>query len=187
MANDCSGTVRVVAKSKETLDRLVKIMNYEDDEFFVSRCRGFEANGDAVEDDGFFVQDFSVDGAWNCARFFETDENEKELIVTGYEKNERGSSDFDKPIYGTAHLTNLVELAKKLGFGLELWSVEPGVGFTEHITLDHDGEYYCETGDYSAEYPLGEDGEPDEDAEPEEDYGFEDWGEHEMCSEEIYG
>ncbi len=187
MANDCSGTVRVVAKSKETLDRLAKIMTYEDKEYFVSRCRNFEANGEAFEEDGFFVQDFSVDGAWNCARFFETDENEKELLVKGYEKKADGLLDFEKPIYGTAHLTNLVELAKKLGFGMELWSVEPGVGFSEHITLDHEGEYYYETGDYSAEYPLGEDGEPDEDAEPDEDYGFEDWGVHNEYPEEIYG
>lgn len=33
MANDCCGNLRVVAKNKETLNRIFKILNCEDPEF----------------------------------------------------------------------------------------------------------------------------------------------------------
>lgn len=186
MANECSGVCRVAAKDRGTLDRLVKIMNYDDGEFFVSRCRGFEATDEAREEEGLFVQQFYVNGAWNCARFFETDEDEKNLLCVGYEKDENGRKDFDRPIFGTAHLTNLVKLAEKLGFGIEMWTCEPGCGFSEHLTVDHEGNYNREVEDYTATYPNGEDGEPDYDSDPDEDYGFEDWGDF-ANADEIYG
>lgn len=186
MANECSGVCRVAAKNKRTLDRLVKIMNYEDDEFFVSRCRQFEADGIGRKKNGLFVKNFFVTGANNCAGFFETDEDEKNLICVGYEKDAYGRRDFSRPIYGTAHLTNLVNLAEKLGFGIEMWTCEPGCGFSEHLTVDHEGNYNREVEDYTATYPNGEDGEPDYDSDPAEDYGFEDWGDF-ANADEIYG
>lgn len=188
MANESSGVCRVAAKDKSVFGRLVKIMNYKDDEFFVSRCRGFRASGDCRidEESGLFVQDFLVSAAWNCGRLFDTDEKRDELIVLGYEKDENGHEDFERPVYGTAYLTNLAEIAKRLDFGMELWAAEFGTELSEHITLDHDGEWCCEVGDASLEYPDGEDGEPDYDAEPEEVYGDECYGDF-MDADEIYG
>ena len=37
MANDCCGTMRVVAKNKRAIDRFERIMQYKDDEFFCYR------------------------------------------------------------------------------------------------------------------------------------------------------
>lgn len=167
MANDCSGTCRVVAKSREAVERLERIMNYRDAEFCVSRCREFRPLGKIEEHDGLFRRDFAVDGCWNCERFFSTDEDKANLV-------------------GTAYLTNLPNLAKVLDFGCELWSTEPGCGFMEHITLNRYGEYGCEVGDYSETYPDGEDGEPDYDAEPEENYELDGYGEFAEDTE-IYG
>lgn len=187
MANICSGTCRIVARDKATIERVERIMKYDDGEFFVGRCYRFDrTDGKGVVDDGgFFRADFDVDGAWNCEGLFTDEENKGELVVVGYEKTPQGV-DLDRPIHGTSHRTGLIDLAKRLGFGIELWSCEPGMEFTEHITLDHTGVYSCEVGDYTADYPDGEDGEPDYDAEPDEDFGFDDYGEF-MDDGEIYG
>ena len=186
MANDCCGTMRVVAKSKDTLARLVKIMTYKDDEYFVSRVRGFSELTKPFEKDGLWIQDFEVDGAWDCERFFSTTENKNELVIIGYEKDENGETDGDKPIYGTAHLTNLVKLTEALGFGCELFSEEPNCGFCEHILCNHLGECNVETDDLDVKYPLDEDGNEDDTAEPEMVYGIDGFYEYSYPNE-IYG
>lgn len=186
MANDCYGTMRVVAKSKETLARLEKIMTYKDDEYFVSRVRGFSECGKPFENDGLWVQDYEVDGAWDCEQFFSTAENKDELAVVGYEKGDDGREDWDRPIHGTAHLTNLVKLTEALDFGCELFSEEPNCGFCEHILCNHLGECRVETDDLDVKYPLDEDGNEDDTAEPEIVYGIEGFNEFSYPNE-IYG
>lgn len=186
MANDAFGTMRVVAKDKATLERLENIMNYKDSEFFVYRVRAFARLGDGFQKDGLFAQDYEVDGAWDCQHFFSKAEDEKELLVKGFEKGADGRENPEKPIYGTAHLTNLVNLSQKLGFGCELYSEEPNSCFCEHILCNHLGECNIETGDYDEKYPLDEDGEPDENAEPEIVYGIDNFNDLSYPNE-IYG
>lgn len=186
MANDCSGVLRVVSKNRETLDRIFKILNYEDDEYCLYRCRYVNKFGDTYEEDGLYVQDFAVSGAWSCSPFFDYGEHTEMRLIAGYEKNEDGTTDFNKPIKGSAHFTDLCHLAKVLDFGCELFASEGGVGFCQHCIVNHEGEYDYEEDNYSEIYPEDEDGEPIYDEEPEEDYGSMDFMKFSSV-EEIYG
>lgn len=166
MSNSAFGVIRVVAKSKDTLDRLEKILTYKDNEFFVYRCSFFGAFSCVSEHNGLFVRDYEIEGANDCEHLFASEEDKDDLLFLGYEKDENGQENLEKKIYGTAHRTNLVELAKTLDFGCELFSEEPSCAFCEHILCNHLGEVDVELGDYIEEYPLDENGEPDESAEP---------------------
>ncbi len=172
MANECCGTLRVVTHKKEVLDRLHEIGNYRDKEYGLSRCFSFIPIDPAVKTEDFFVQDFSVVGAWSCSRFF-TDEEDLTDI------NKRSGS----------HLANLVVLAKRLDFGAELFAEEVGCGFCEHLAVNHKGELFVEQyADYEERYPLGEDGEPDYDADCQYYYGDlnKNYGDY-MPAKKIYG
>lgn len=179
MANDACGNLKVVARNKETLDRIFKILSYNDDEYCLYRCRDVQKNGEPFKDGGFWVQDFFVDGAWSCNPFFNHKDNPNEKLIIGYEKDEQGMDDFDKKIYGTAHFTNLCHIAKILDCGFELYDNEPGCCFWEHFMCNHNGELVCdESGKYDLDY--GNNGEPVEeyDIDYYNDFAF---------SDEIYG
>lgn len=155
MSNDCGGVLKCVAKNKETLDRIKKILKYEDSEFCIHRCKDV-GDGEDYQDGEFWVKDIYVDGAWDCHQFFDYGDNPDTKLVTGYEKDENGNDIYDKKIFGTAHFTDLCYIAKVLDCGFELYSTEPGMGFWEHLACNHNGELIIdETGDYE----LGEDDE----------------------------
>lgn len=179
MSNDCSGVLKVVAKNKNTLERIKNILNYEDNEYCLYRCKYAEPIGEAFEDNGFWVQDFNVCGAWSCDNFFHYGNNEDKKLVVDYEKMEDGMSDFNKPIYGTAHFTDLCHLTEELDFGCELFASEGGMGFCSHHLVTHDGTIlWDEMGDYIVHYS--------EDGECEEEFDIE--GFMEFClTNEIYG
>lgn len=196
MANDCCGDMVVVSKSKDAIERFYRIMNYNDEEFFCYRVRGFDSVSDIERDaDGYYRARYTCDSAWSSQNWYEDDDDPTRLLHLGYETEERVNSEgkkytienFEKPIYGTAHYTSITHLCKVLGLGVEMWSTEPGCQFEEYATCDHNGnyEYTCE--DYEEKYPEDENGEPDYNAEPEEVHGFgDDFG----CfrdSSEIYG
>lgn len=186
MANDCIGTLKVVAKDKGALKRVFKILNYEDEEFFLSRCRECSAPSDPYEENGFWVQDFEVDGAWNCGRFFATDEKIDEKRILDYEKDANGKRDFNNPIYGTAHLTNLCAVAKALDCGFELYASECGCCFWEHYSANHNGDLVvAESGDYNITYPEDENGEENYDEDPTEEFDIDYYGEF-ANAEKIY-
>lgn len=186
MSNDCCGVLKVIAKNKETLERIKNILNYEDDEYCLYRCKYAEPMGDAYEENDFWVQDFDVCGAWSCDTFFHYGNNEDEKVVVGCELGENGIDDYTKPIYGKAHFTDLCYLAKVLDFGCELFASESGCCFCSHHLTNHNGEMvYDEVGEYNMIYPEDEDGEPNYDDEPEEEFGIE--GFMGFCSaDEIY-
>ena len=155
MSNDCCGNLKCVAKNKETLDRILKILKYEDSEFCIHRCKDAQ-DSESYKDGDLWVKDIYVDGAWNCQQFFRCSDNPDDILIDGFEKDKDGNSIYEKPIYGTAHYTSLCHIAKVLDCGFELYSTEPGMGFWEHLTCNHNGELIIdETGDYE----LGEDDE----------------------------
>jgi len=170
MANDCCGTMRVVAKDKSVLERIFKIMQNEDEEFILAKNRGTIEMTPIKQDGEFFTCDMDVDGAWDCSEFLYHEDDPKKLkcISQTYvpEKKDYVCE------YGTAHYTNLPHLAKLLGFGFEAFTTEPGCGFCEHWSGNSEGEFDYDKAEYSLEYPEGEDGEPDYDAEPEEEIGL---------------
>lgn len=188
MANDCCGTMRVVAKDKSAIDRFEKIMQYEDDEFFCYRVFQFERFDDALYDgDGYWVAEYSTDVAWGSDKWFHDDDSPYEHIVKGHKMvkvklsngKEVEREDWDNPIYGTAHYTSVRHLCEMLKIGVELWTTEPGCGFEEHATCDSLGRIDYKTAEYSEEYT--DDGEF-----VGEKHGFEDFGDW-LSASEIYG
>ena len=170
MANDCCGTMRVVAKDKAVLERIFRIMRNEDDEFIIAKNRG-TINMTPIEKDGeFFTCDMDVDGAWDCSEFLYHEDNPNELKVIEQEYDPEKKDYVFR--YGTAHYTSLPHLAKHLGFGFEGFTTEPGCEFCEHWICNCEGEFDYARGEYSLEYPEGEDGQPDYDAEPDEEIGI---------------
>ena len=170
MANNCCGTMRVVAKNKEAIDRLERIMRYKDDEFFCYRVFQFEKFY-AYKEGEFYVADFSTDVAWSSDKWFQDSDEPDRKIVIGYEKTRKivkpDSSvemweDWDKSIHGTAHYTSVRHLCEVLGIGVELWTTEPGCEFEEHADCDHNGDFHYKTSVYREEYEDRENSEPTE-------------------------
>ena len=164
MSNDCCGNLRVVAKKKKTLDRIVKILNCEDSEFGIYRCKDAQ-DSESYKDGKFWVKDIFVDGAWNCEQFFKYGNRPNSKFVI---KTENG-----KEICG--HYTDLCHIAKTLDCGFELYSTEPGMGFCEHLACNRFGKMI----DESSDYEYFDDGH--------EEFGDMDYFGEYMFSDEIYG
>ena len=164
MSNDCCGNLKVVAKNKETLDRIVKILKCEDSEFGIHGCKGVD-DSESYKDGDLWVKDIFVDGAWNCQQFFNYGNCPNSKFVV---KTENG-----KEI--TAHYTDLCHIAKTLDCGFELYSTEPGMGFCEHLACNRFGKMIDESSDYECDY----DGH--------EEFGDMDYFGEYMFSDEIYG
>jgi len=82
MANCCWYEMVAVAPKKETLERLIKIMNYEDDEYFIYRCRSCSSDEIVFDEkSNLYYVGIQGDVAWSCEKWFETVENKNELMV----------------------------------------------------------------------------------------------------------
>jgi len=170
MANNCCYDMKVVGKTKESVERLLSIMQYKDTEFYMYRVFSAESGLDAEQDGDLWVLSICGDVAWSC----------KEWVhgVRGkdYPCAENGSK-----------FANLQEICRALDIGVEIWSDEPGMGFEEHYIIDHNGTVVV---DECEEYMLveDEDGELKEDSDGNwvKDGGFKefmDWA----FANEIYG
>jgi len=144
MANNCIYSMRVVAKQKESIERLLKIMQYKDPEYYLYRVFSAEfadlgncADPVYFEQDGDYVwSEIHGDVAWACDGWLGPKHEY-------HEKSKLGAS-----------YTNLYELCKVLNVGVEIWSEEPGQHFQEHYIVDHLGQRYLEQAeDYSMEDP----------------------------------
>lgn len=155
MANDCFYQMKVVAKDKETIERLISIMKYDDKEYYIYRC--FEAMADEIKkEDDYFTTIISGDVAWSASDWFNGNENVKS-------KTEKG-----------AHYVSVDILCKRLGFAVECFTQEPGMQFEEHYIVNNKGEIIIdETEDWGQNW---EDEEGNELMEPEEWGGFDYWG-----------
>lgn len=186
MANDCCGTMRVVAKDKPAIERFERIMQYEDDEFFCYRVFQFE-RAEMFEENGLWIAEYATDVAWGSDKWFRDSDNPNKKIRIGYNKKtyhrEDGTSyvadDWDSPVYGTAHYTSVTHLCKVLGIGVELWTTEPGCGFEEHAMVDSLGRMKYDSAEYREE--CTDDGEI-----VSEKHGFRDFGDW-LPASEIYG
>ena len=111
MPNYCDYDMKVVSKSKDSIDKLFSIMDYKDKTRQMYRV--LDVNMDKVEREGnLFSCLFGGNVAWSCLYWVEK-----------YDKD----------------LSILPELCKELGIGIELWSSEVGVGFQEHYVINKDG------------------------------------------------
>ena len=156
MANNCYYALKAVANNEEALKRLVRIMKYEDEEFFIYRC--FQAIEGEIkkEDNGLFSIEIEGDVAWSCAKWFDHEEDKNELA----ENN--------------AHYITLDLLCEKFNIGIELWSQECGCEFQEHYVVNHKGEILIDDNVYWSYIYKDEKG--NELDEPIEKGGFEGWG-----------
>ena len=195
MANDCCFRLKVVVKkdNKEAIERLKKILNYQDQEFCMYRLRSDTDVVGEYEDGDYFVCDFVGDSAWSCDPLFEygdkpdvhlkeyaKDENGRMIEIKDENGNFKGYKENELP----PHFTDLCHLAKVLDFGCELWCDEPGMCFAQHLGCNHNGELFIdETGHYEISYPEDENGEPDYGKEPIEDCEFEDFNEFAFTNE----
>jgi hypothetical protein len=118
--------MRVVSKNKETIERIVKILNYEDSEYALYRCKYAQKLGVMEEDGDFFVQDIEISGAWTCDQFFFYGDNPNDKVLEDVVDG--------KKVYGTAHFTDLCHLATVLDLDANSLVKSGDVGFV--ITLN---------------------------------------------------
>ena len=180
MPNFCSYDLKAVSKNKESLERLLKIMNYKDPEYFVRRC--FQACGDGgvYEDGDYYVIDIFGNVAWSCNSWFEHEEHTSQVSdKDGMDPH--GSGD---DYLGPAHYVTLDILCERLDIGIECWGQELGCCFQEYYLVNHKGEVVCN--DCMEYTEIWEDWNGEKLEEPEKVGGFEEYCEFSF-PEEIYG
>ena len=167
MANECEYEMTAVSRSREALERLVRIMTYQDPEYFIYRVFDAELNGDIeATADGFHVARIDGNVAWSCATWFTSEERPDSVHdATG------------------AHYITLDLLCQRLGIGVEVYGQEVGCCFQEHHKCTHSGEVVSDCADWSEEWY---DDEGNELSYPIEKGGLDGYGE-ESSPEEIYG
>lgn len=132
MANIISGVMRAVTKTDgavRRLDRLFRVFNRRDGEFYLYRSDAFPPTEPPLTAAGgdLSYQDLFVSGAWSFAEWvFGGDHPETPLLAAG------------KAV--SAHLTDLRTVCRALGVGVELRGSEPGCGFCELYAVTHEGE-----------------------------------------------
>ena len=152
MANCCLYTMKAVSKDENALKRLVKIMNYEDPEYYIYRCGS--AYIDKTDKDGdFFVYKISGDVAWSADHWFGT-----------YEHNDK-----DHTLENGAHYISLDLLCERLGIAVEIYTEEPGCCFQEWIMCDHNGCVQSDTVEWMQQWQDEDGNDLDE---PVEQGGF---------------
>lgn len=133
MANNCAFLLKAVSKSKENLDRLVKIMNYEDEKGW-HLCRIFSADvHDTEEVNGLYAYTIGGDCAWSVGTC---------MTEGGYFDNYRSTRGILKcpskwKSGGKEKCAEIVvtmpQLCELLDMGVEIWSEEEGCQFQEHM------------------------------------------------------
>jgi hypothetical protein len=142
MANDCYYDMCAVAPKRETLERLIEIMNYNDDEYYIYRV--FQANPGEIEfEDDLYTVRIQGYVAWSCNSWFETRESIEQKVCLGWDKYTH------KEIYGNAHYITLDLLCERLDFGVEVYSEESGIGFQAYNACNHKGELQYDVADWS--------------------------------------
>jgi len=174
MANNVHYYIKAVAKDKSSLERLYKIMNYEDSDYCLYRVRGataidhdecFDCDGSDEEYLNWLDADMSEPVAVQDAIYEDEGDGYIQdddylayfcLIIMG-DVAWSASPWFngeDKPEEladnGTAHLTSLNVIAKELGVGIELWGHEEFSTFQQHFIMNAKGKMaVAETKDWN--------------------------------------
>lgn len=130
MSNDCNYSMVAVSYKKSALEKLINIMNYKDENYYIYRVKEVDSSEIYSYDNYYCVDIFGI-VAWSCYDWFNSKELPEELIMLNYNQG--------NPIYGTAHYITMDLLCKKLKIGIELYSDECGCCFQEHYHVDHEG------------------------------------------------
>ncbi len=168
MANNCRYHLKAVSEDKNALERLYKIMKYEDTEYCISSVRkSYALNMDEyVSQEGLdSIEDteegFLCEQVVSCAT-----EDVQDAIYEDYAgyfwlfisgdvawSAKPWFNGEDKPeerAENGARLTSLNTIAKALGIGIELWGHEEFYTFQEHFIMNAKGEMVvAETKDWN--------------------------------------
>ena len=109
MANNCAYNMVVVGKDKESVERMAKILRNEDDRFFLYRVFDVFVVDDASEKNGLWTMEMCGDTAWTTEPWVKMSPSEDEVRQTG------------------AHRSNLMEMCKSLGIGVEVFGEDEGM------------------------------------------------------------
>lgn len=111
--------MRVVGKSKEAVLRMGKILGYEDPEFFLYRVMDMtQHDKKPIKDGDYWRIDYLGDVAWAADPW----------VDDAPDPNSKSKSG--------AHYSNLPEICKALGVGVEVWAQEIGMGIQEHFIVN---------------------------------------------------
>lgn len=126
MANCCSYDMRVVGESKEAVERIGKILGYQDPEFFLYRVFDMSHDEKGPAKDEHFKQywtlDYFGDVAWGPDPWIDGTPDPNNKSETG------------------AHYSNLPEICKALKVGVEVWAQEFGNACQWHFIVNPAGE-----------------------------------------------
>ena len=125
MPNWCEYTMKAVSKSKDALDRLISILQYEDEEYYIYRCASVSVSNEFQEDDYFVVMLYG-DVAWSCSAWFDRVER------------------LDKTIESGGHYVPLDTLCERLKIAVEVFGEESGMEFQEHFICNSKGDVTCD-------------------------------------------
>lgn len=166
MANNCMFNIRAVGKTKESVERFLKVLQYKDPYFALYRVFSADA-GEAEQDGELWLLDIVGDVAWACSMWLHA-------VDTG------------RP-YGGSKLAILPEICTTLDIGVEVWAEEPGVGFEQHILVNHNGSVvFDESEDMSYVCDDNEEWVTNPDGSWKKEGGFENFLEYSFPNE-IYG
>lgn len=116
MPNWCEYDMCAVAKNRETLERLIRIMNYEDDEYYIYRVNQATA-GDIEQEDDLYTVRIMGFVAWSCGSWFDRVER------------------FDETIESGGHYVTLDILCERLGIAVEVFGGGIGYGISRTLSL----------------------------------------------------
>lgn len=134
MANNCWYDMEAVSKSKDALERLVRIMKYEDPEFYLYRVFSAE-EGDIEQDGEFYTLQIMGDVAWAAVNWVNCGDYPYDI------RRETG-----------AHFTDLQTVCRTLGVAVEILTEECGCQFSEHIAVDAEGNLAANESCFCAQY-----------------------------------
>lgn len=121
MPNWCEYDMCVVSKNREALERLIRVMNYEDDEYYIYRVSQATAGEIEYDDDLYTVRIMGF-VAWSCSSWFDNMERKDETIKSG------------------GHYITLDLICKRLSIAVEVFGEESGMGFQEHFLCNANGD-----------------------------------------------
>ena len=121
MPNWCEYDMCAVAKNREVLERLIRIMNYKDSEYYIYRVNQATA-GDIEQEDDLHTVRIMGFVAWSCGSWFDRIER------------------IDETIESCGHYITLDILCERLGIAVEVFGKEQGMGFQEHYLCNPKGD-----------------------------------------------
>lgn len=121
MANNCAYDMAVVGMKRESVERMMDILSYNDCEFCLYRVFDADMQEQVSNDDGMWRAIYVGDMAWQADAWIRDP-------VSMDDMNSKG-----------AHKSNLQEICKALDVGVEVWFEEEGMCIQGHYVVNHEG------------------------------------------------